>query len=167
MNQKEERTTCLVPITMLPNKKTFMDLGFAFQVIPNSDLCLATLPAGWKSVADEDFWVNLIDENGCDRGSYIYTSTGNNFIDLKTRFYLSVEFDPDDSTKALRYVWVKDRGTNGRVVFSSGTCASEDSYKINILNLKAKNFLNEHYPDWENPSAYWDLDKKDIQYWCQ
>lgn len=163
--EKETRTTCLVPVKMLPDKQNFMDLGFTFRVLPNSDLCLATLPTDWKSVADTDFGVNLIDEKGRKRGSYIYESNANNFIDLKTRFYISVDFDPDDSTQALRYYFVRDRA-NGRPLFCAGSYNSVDPLKAIKFSNIAKNFLNEHYPDWEDPMKYWNLVEDDIKYSC-
>lgn len=159
MANKEERTTCLVPVKMLPGKQAFMDLGFTFQVIPNSELCLATLPVGWKSVADTDLWVNLIDEKGRKRGSYIHGGSNvNNFMDLISRFYISVDFDPDDSTTSTRYVFVRDRA-NGRVLFSAGSYIGKDAFKSNLFSLRAENFLNEHYSDWADSTKYWDLEE--------
>lgn len=163
--KKETRITCLVPSNMSPNKETFVNLGFEFKTIPNNSLYLATLPEGWKSVADEDFFVNLIDENGYEKGFYIHYNC-NNSMELNTRFYISPEFDPDDRAKNSIYCFVKDR-INGKILFSSGTY---HYYSSNIFDKfqkigKAKTFLNENYPDWEDPTKYWDLDENAIKYW--
>lgn len=164
--EKETRTTCLVPVKILLDKQNFVDLGFTFRVLSDSDLCLATLPTGWKSVADKDCWINLIDEKDRKRGSYIYESNANNFIDLKTRFYISVDFDPDDSTQALRYYFVRDHA-NGRPLFCAGSYSSVDPLKAIKFSIIAKSFLKEHYPDWEDPIKYWELEEDDITYDCQ
>ena len=162
---KEERITCLVPCKKLPSTRSFMKLGFSFRVIPNSELCLATLPQDWKSVAGEDFWLYLIDEKGRQRGSYIYEPPGNNFMVLDKRFDIFPEYDPDDSTKKFTYIFVRDR-TNNIILFSE-RCETEDFVEKNRQINKARDYLNVHYPDWENPTKYWDLDEKDIKYWCQ
>lgn len=161
----EKRTTCLVPGKMLPSKQAFMDLGFTFKVIPNSALCLATLPEGWTSVASNDFWVNLIDEKSRQRGSYIYELPGNNFMILDKRFDIFPKYDPDDSTKKLTYIFVRDQA-NKRILFSE-SCETEDSVEKNRLIKKSRAYLNAYYPEWEDPTKYWDLDSKDIKYWCQ
>lgn len=166
MNLEEKRITCLVPTKIIPRKESFIDLGFTFnKVFPYPNLCIVTLPKNWISVAseDDDTWCLLLDEKNCERGYYVYEpNSPNNFITLLTRFYISLETDPDDRTEKYLYLFVKDR-TNGRVLFSE----SEEPTEKDKMIDSAKDFLNIQYPDWENPSAYWDLDEKDIKYWCQ
>lgn len=165
-NLEEKRITCLVPPMFLPNRQAFVDLNFTFnKVFPRPNLCFVTLPKNWISAAseDDDTWCLLLDEKNRERGYYVYDpNVPNNFITLLTRFYISVETDPDDSTKEYLYLFVRDR-TNRRVLFSERSDPTEESEMIN----SAKDFLNIQYPDWESPSAYWDLDEKEIKYWCQ
>lgn len=166
MSKKGKRITCLVPGMFLPNKDVFVDLGFTFnRVFPHPKLSLVTLPQGWISVGneDDDTCCLLLDEKNCKRGYYLCDqSVPNNFTTLVTRFYISVETDPNDSTKEYLYLFVRDR-TNRKVLFSERSDPTEKNEMIN----NAKDFLNIQYPDWENPSKYWDLNEKDIQYWCQ
>lgn len=157
MSKKEERTTCLVPSKMLPNKQFFLDLDFTFREIGDTDLCLATLPEGWRSVAGKDAWVGLIDEKGRKRGYYIYAQNAPILINLHPRFYISVDEDPDNkiySCFSFLRIFVKDRVTK-KAIFDAGICDSKDQAEKNQLINKCRSFLNDRYPDWENSTKYW------------
>lgn len=148
------RITCLLPKTIHPTKEAFKSLGFTFKDIDNQNFCLATLPVGWKSVASKENDIILIDKKARQRASYLYE--GNNInMRLHKRFSMQSEhINPEHYQSPVRLL-VKDHAT-GEIIFIAGQCENEICTEFENLILKARNYLNEHYPGWKDPTKYWD-----------
>jgi len=131
----------------------------------------AKLPAGWQKVpTDHSMWVDVVDEKGRKRLSVFYKAA---FYDRSAhmsccwRFSYSKDYsDGQDYRNSSRFV-VRDGQT---VIFTTDTlsCVGDDEdrdWQIDWqiaervdteLGAKAEAWLNEHYPDWQSPLAYWD-----------
>lgn len=145
----------LIPKNIHPSKEAFEKLGFVFETVEDDDLYLATLPKGWKLDSSDYYCVTLIDEQNRERASYHYETDMRQFsgeTNLLERF--CVHFDPHRSSSPVK-ISVKDRA-NGNILFDAGECNGNHTLTFEDLVNKAKSFLNEHYPDYENPFAYWD-----------
>ncbi len=116
----------------------------------------AELPPGWTKVASEhSMHSKLIDENGCERASVFYKAA---FYDRRAditfnrRFSIAVDYATRGSNLFNR-VYVVDRGSEITTLgsYKPGAYADEDA-----LREQAKAWLNEKYPNWQDPLAYWD-----------
>lgn len=150
------RITCLLPKNMKPNKETFEGLGFKFKNIKDKNFCLATLPTGWKSV-----WDNIldcpciVDEKECDRASYFF-SNGKSTLLMGIRFSIHTEPIGSGHYPSHIIVSVIDNSNNDKTLFVVGQCEREGSAEYIELIDKAHVYLDEHYPDWKDPTKYWD-----------
>lgn len=142
------------------------------------------LPKGWKKEADEHpLWSKLVDDKGRERASiffYAGKSLGPHFnltlslhsgvsVDssfpekiigrsaymlLSCRFEVSFDYDRFDKEN----VGVANVTDSGEVVhatepiFANGEARYDVSDKANKIALE---WLDENYPDWRNPGAYW------------
>lgn len=107
----------------------------------------ASLPKGWTKQLDKNRnnFVNLIDAKGRSRASFEYRPSFGANIYIHTRFLIS----PD-------YRTIFDHVTNEEI--SITTLANEsDFYKIRHKAEEiATTWLNQNYPNWQSPAAYWD-----------
>jgi len=117
------------------------------------------LPQGWKKVATEESrWSKLLDDKDRDRASIFYKAA---FYDRSAYLTLSFRFrfrpDYDQQDKGIAVARVVDCG---KVVYTTELIAlpggSERYSLINQVNQMAIDWLNQNYPDWQNPGAYWD-----------
>ncbi len=156
--QYRARRNWMLPKDMSPRKEVFESLGFVFEDIDDNVLYQATLPDGWKLESDGGYWTTIIDEKGRNRGSYFYKGAfydRSGHMKLFRKFFLSnVYADPEDFSSPVTLV-VKEIG-NENIVYEAGQC--EKSYGDDYFKLekKAKEWLNTHYPEWEDPTKYWD-----------
>lgn len=148
-----------LPKNMKPDKDVFEKVGFTFQDTDDDVLYKATLPDGWELKRETTSLSLIIDEKGQKRGySEFYTkyiiSLGYleraGHMSLNPRF--SIEVADLDKTK---FLCVKDVSTN-RFIYIAGECASLNVDSFEKLYNKCTEFLNEHYPDWEDVTKYWD-----------
>ena len=112
------------------------------------------LPRGWKKVAtDHSMWSKLIDDKGRERASIFYKAA---FYDRSAHISLSTRYTVS-SYENDEYAVVKD---GEKVIFKSQpfelvngkpTYESRDE-----RDKEAENWLNKNYPDWQNPSKYFD-----------
>ena len=134
---------------------------------PEDDaLVYVTLPAGWRKISTNfSSWQNLVDEKGRTRATIFYYS----FLDAEsqpqrqtvaslnvvTRFRIDHEETHDGTIRAI----VQD---SKKSVFVSEKPVA-DSTNINLFTAQsiaamdeARNWLNQHYPEWQDPKKYWD-----------
>lgn len=122
------------------------------------------LPAGWKKRATEhSMHSELLDDKGRVRAGIFYKAA---FYDRKAHISLIRRYNIDTYTacdKDGNNVEYKDATHFMTVVRDSGNsihtvcCRAQDDYKLCDEHEKlARAWLNEHFPDWENPLAYWD-----------
>ena len=162
--QKEEqdnaRACKKLPIKMNPSKEAFEALGFVFEEIDDDLLCKATLPEGWTMKADEDggYWTYLYDAKGRKRASYFYKGAiydRDAFMDQKQRYTYTYDYVISEEYNSTIYIYVKDNA-EGKIAYNAGQCAQAYSDEYKALMDKAKEFLKKNFPEWEDPTKYWD-----------
>lgn len=120
------------------------------------------LPLGWKEIPTDHFmWSKLVDDKGRERARIFYKAA---FYDryahmsLSTRFNISRDYDQRDK-EGVAVTYVTD---SGKVIHTTEPIhlpAKEDRKYYEIgdkADKTAKAWLDQHYPDWRNPGAYWD-----------
>lgn len=156
--QNRARVGCRLPIKMKPSKETFEALGFTFEDIGDDVLCKAALPDGWKLKADGGgYWTYLIDEKGRKRGSYFYKGAfydRSGYMNLSQRFYATYDAADPENWEGPFTVLVKD--ADDTIIFTAGKCAKVHTDEYKKLMDKATDYLKTNYPDWEDPTKYWD-----------
>lgn len=120
------------------------------------------LPAGWKKVpTDHSMWSMLVDDKGRERARIFYKAA---FYDrranmnLSTRFGVQRDYDRQDKEN-VAVAHITDCGkvihTTEPIQLPEDDCkkyeVADEAYKAAVA------WLNEHYPDWQNPGAYWGL----------
>lgn len=122
------------------------------------------LPEGWKKVpTDHSMWSHLVDGQGRPRASIFYKAA---FYDrrahmgINTRFSYGVRRINGLDACTLWHGVVLDGET---IIWSTPEKLKEpkkpggDYWDAkDALGKQARTWLKEHYPDWQNPLAYWD-----------
>jgi hypothetical protein len=119
------------------------------------------LPEGWKKEpTHHSMWSNLVDDKGRVRALIFYKAT---FYDRSAHLELQRRFDvKQDYDKKKENVAVTHVTDGGKVIHTTGPIPlPEDDYdqKCEVLKevkAKAITWLDENYPDWRDPGAYWD-----------
>lgn len=160
VEQNQANNPLMVPKKMSPNKEVFESVGFTFEDVGDNDCYQATLPVGWKSYSESEFGgTTLLDEKGRERGFFFYKTlpyeSDNGILKLCTRFEVNWNFINPENWNGPVEVLVVDY-VEDTVVFNAGQCDELESKEYNQLHEKASEFLNNNYPDWENPLKYWD-----------
>lgn len=151
-----------VATTMLPakiyDKEEWEGLGFTFgDPDPKEPLWRpSTMPKGWsRKGSDHPMWTNLIDACGNCRGQFFYKAS---FWDRDAlmhgpyrRYVVGSDYDrePDRDHQACNVI---DRVTD-RVVFMTEI----HPYNGGGAKKEAKAWLEENFPDYDDPAAYWPL----------
>ena len=148
--QNRARHACKLPKIMYPNIQAFLALGFKFEDIGDDVLYQATLPDGWTLSSDG----NILDSKDRIRGSYYYTGS---FYDRGGKMSLNRRFDTtyvinDDEEMPITVVAV-DRG---EIIYTAGKCKNSCCMDHDNLRCKAMEYLNIKFPDWRDPTKYWD-----------
>lgn len=156
--QNRARSACRLPIKMYPSKEAFEDLGFTFEDIGDNVLCQATLPDGWKLKADGGgYWTYLIDEKGRERGCYFYKGAfydRSGHMHLSQRYHVTCDAIDPEKWEGPYTVSVKD--ADDTILFTAGECEKTYSDEYDELMNQAKEYLRTNYPEWEDPTKYWD-----------
>jgi len=141
--------------------------GIVFGKEIDDLLIEAKLPAGWQKVpTDHSMWVDVVDEKGRKRLIVFYKAA---FYDRSAhmyycgRFSFSKDYSDDYNYRQKSRFVVRDGRT---VIFATDTmpCVGDDgerdwqiAERVDAeLGAKARDWLDEHYPDWQSPLAYWD-----------
>jgi hypothetical protein len=163
--QRSFTTSDTLPTDMgADDRKVLEQAGVVFgdKVSGDEMFTYVTLPAGWKKVAtSHSMWSNLVDDKGRTRASMFYKAA---FYDrsahLHTNRRFGIGMDYDRSDKGIIVKFVTDGETK---VFTTkeypytGEQYRED-YKAqdSAATDEVTAWLEEHYPNWEDASAYWD-----------
>lgn len=155
--ERRARRNWMLPKRMQPSKEAFEALGFTFEDIDDNVLYQATLPAGWELQSDGGYWTTLVDEKGRKRGSSFYKGA---FYDRSGHMYLSQRFrvtcvaaDPEHYGAPFT---VSAKDADDTILFTAGQCKNAFSLECDELMSKAEEYLNTNYPDWKDPTKYWD-----------
>jgi len=141
---------------------------------PVDDLFVAVkLPEGWhKEATDHSMHNNLLDDKGRVRARIFYKAA---FYDRRADISLIRRYtcgtEPvggykEDNEDAPYCGYVRDQATGENIWQSENTVDQPnwDGPRETALALmdakdelggQAERWLNEHYPDWKNPLAYW------------
>lgn len=148
----------------------FSRLGIEFGPFAKGDVMRkARLPKGWRLEAINKISSVIIDDNDAKRAEIIVDGTRKTTLKVLPRFLAGLDTSIIDANIRARFcVWDQRKPTDESVVF-------EVSYPVpnKVRNIKAyertirhhaesqecRKWLDEHYPDWENPLAYWDEEK--------
>lgn len=112
-------------------------------------------PKGWtKKATDHSMWSDLIDPKGRKRGGIFYKAA---FYDRSAHMSLCCRFsygrNYNDNAKPFE---IQDCGKAIHTI-PPESAASMKSWDIADAQRDAAiAWLNENYPDWANPAAYWD-----------
>lgn len=157
----------LLPIQMNGKRAVFEAMGIIFHDDRADDLFVpVTLPAGWLvKDTDHSMWSKLVDEKGRERASIFYKAAfydRDAFMRPVARFgatYQPVGGWDTYEREVTPYEGVVTDG--GEVVWSSEpipTAWDRDSgepFPSDKARDLAAAWLDEKYPDWQNPLAHW------------
>lgn len=148
--------------TKCPREK-LESLGFVFGEAADDIFTYVQFPEGWKKEPTEhSMWSDLLDDKGRKRGSIFYKAA---FYDRNAHMNLvnKVRYSPvyeshDNYVPGQVQCYVTD-GEN--ILFETVPIkAKEYSDEYWIANITAsdevQNWLEKHYPDYNDPMAYWD-----------
>ena len=111
-----------------------------------------TFPKGWRKVpTDHAMWSDLVDDKGRKRGSIFYKAAiydRSAHMRLDTRYKCTSDYQ--DGNYDIRKIVVKD--ADGTILFETPSGAYEETRDN---ESKCVAWLDEHYPEWRDVSAYW------------
>lgn len=136
-----------------PSKiKSFQDLGFMFDS-SNNGVYTVKLPKGWSTIPGQNSSMILDSKNR----SRVFSSMGffavKNDVKFLTRYKVESERITNDKFSPVS-VYVAD--SDGNLIKKIGQCGTYYSEDYNRLVEKAENYLDENFPNWRDPSSYWD-----------
>jgi len=132
-------------------------LGFVFGDDADDIFINVQFPEGWtKKPTDHSMWSDLLDDQGRKRGSIFYKAA---FYDRSSHMNLDRRFCLRQDYEAKEHV--QYRVLDGDSIVFETDKVECDQYSDKYWEAEqemqkvATGWLNENYPDWENPSAYW------------
>ena len=144
--------------TECPREK-LEELGFIFGEAADDIFTYVQFPEGWKKVpTDHSMWSDLVDDKGRKRGGIFYKAA---FYDRSAHMSLDRRFSYRQNynlENTLQY----QAFSSDEVIFETDPVTFTEKYVDGWWEAddKARDetlaWLNENYPDWENPMAYWD-----------
>lgn len=148
---------------VVDSRKTLEKFGVKFLGIVENDPLFqyVELPKGWrKESSDHDMLSYLIDDKGRKRASVFYKAAfydRHAMMHLKTRFSFRQDYDllEKEGICVARVFDGNDVMYSTDPVKKTGDNQEWYEHEDKICKI-AKDWLNEHYPDWRDPGAYWD-----------
>lgn len=162
--QKDACRTKALPIKgTLHQREAWERMGFVFGDDADDLFVNVTMPEGWELRAtDHSMWSELRDQQGRIRASMFYKAAfydRDASISLCRRYSINQYDTKDGEPENLIRVSVYDADTlkHDAISISEIECDNpkERFSERDRLYLETKEWLNEVYPDWENPLAYW------------
>jgi len=138
------------------NEKILKTVGIKLLGVVESNLIFqrVLLPMGWQRIAHgHGSYSCIIDEKSRKRVEIVYLDTEHNqkvYMSLCRRFRRSFDYDRFCDTN----VGVTNVTDNGKVIHTTDPTVSANGSEG--ANAAASAWLDEHYPQWRDPSAYWD-----------
>lgn len=121
-----------------------------------------TLPDGWeKKPTDHSMWSELADDKGRKRAGIFYKAA---FYDRSAHMSLDRRYrcTYDYERKDAEGVYVGQAFDGDTAIHECGPLPAKkydgtDAWEnYDLAQKQAAEWLNEHYPDWQDPAAYWD-----------
>ncbi|MBP9763230.1 MAG: hypothetical protein KBD10_00605 [Candidatus Pacebacteria bacterium] len=140
--------------------KILKSLGFTFNEIEidGNKLEVVNLPSNWKIVpAEDDYVFLLIDKKERPRAS-IMMCPGINWVNLFTKFDFMHKTKNVGAEKiiAVEVFELHEVVHSVSVTYLSSFSLEDRLEAIKKAKQQAIDWLDENYPDWKNPGAYWD-----------
>lgn len=139
----------------------FVQLGFVLGERLNAHFLKAEFPKGWSvQPTSHPMWSDILDEKGFIRGAIFYKSS---FYDEKAhtnlhcRVVYRPEWDENSDFKGYEVFCKMPNKQEKRLAFFDKS-EGENSSKSGEGLANTKKYLEENYPEYTNPCAYWDLD---------
>lgn len=154
-----------LPVKIINGKREDLEaMGIVFGGAADDLFVNVTLPEGWtKQATGHSMWSDLLDDKGRKRAGIFYKAAfydRNAHLSLDRRFgyslcvYCDAEGnDADYAVATHRKAVIVDGDTVIKVI---GLCEMRDYDAEDKLEAEARDRLQENYPDWQNPMAYWD-----------
>ena len=146
------------------DRKVLEQAGVVFgnQVRGDEMFTYVTLPAGWKKVpTSHSMWSDLVDDKGRRRAAMFYKAA---FYDRSARlntcrrFNTYMDYDRSDNGVIVKYV--TDGGakvfTTKEYPYTGEPYSDDYRAQDRAATDEVKAWLKEHFPNWEDASAYWD-----------
>lgn len=142
----------------------FEAMGIIFHENADDLFIYVTLPDGWKlEPTAHTMWSYLVDNQGRKRVSIFYKAA---FYDRKAyigvvhfykvvdRYFIS-DGEVTEGHSPASIQGVVENG-NGETVFQTVPIQHDDWNARDVMYKQCRAWLNEHYPEWCNPTAYWE-----------
>ena len=173
--QEAEGQKVFVNSTTLPRrflyctKEQLEKIGIKFLENADDLFVNVELPKGWeKRATNHSMWSELIDEKGRKRARIFYKAAfydRDAHISINNRF--SARRQPEDFYKSRMSCQERNAGKWAGIVYDCDEIIWQTKWENPPKNDKdfafderihneAKNWLNENYPKWQEPTEYWD-----------
>lgn len=152
--QKDLCRSQRLPIDGMREARPILEsFGFKFGKKVDDIFIEATFPEGWSlKETDHSMWSHLVDNKGRKRAGIFYKAA---FYDRSANINLSCRYSFDTwrsvAARGVTEVAVMD---GEEVVKSFGLAANFT--ERSKLGEEAKAWLNDNFPEWTSPGAYWD-----------
>ena len=127
------------------SREEMVRMGFSFGGVltDRPQLTAVTLPPGWrKRLNIHPPWIEILDQSLRPR-VYVFTFRSGPWMNVCTCF-------------EIRKSWDYESGAFKSVVFRGATSAYKPQACEAASYTECVDWLNEHYPLWRDPCAYWD-----------
>lgn len=147
-----------LPTNIREGREVLEAAGVKFgEVVENDPLFqYVELPRGWKKVPIEhSMWSELVDDKGRKRASIFYKAAfyyRDAFLNVVRRFAYGLDYDREDK----EHVWVAQILDCGQVIYTTEPIPIVRPEEKEEWRTIAETWLDEHYPNWRDPGAYWD-----------
>lgn len=143
---------------MHPSIDDYKELGFIFESIGDSNYKV-TLPADWTTHSVLGNVTYLLDSSNRIRGSILSNSIFNSML-INTYYSVKQKVTVYNKHKKTVSVYF---GNDDEVLFEAGSVEYNDY--VNMIDCMRKlqeledvciEYANTHYPEWQDPLAFWD-----------
>lgn len=149
-----------LPTEMGPDDRAALEAaGVKFGEVVEGDPLFqyVELPEGWRrSGTGHDMWSDLLDNKGRKRAAIFYKAA---FYDRRASLNTVRRFGVQPDYGRMKVNVVVVQVTDGdTVVYTTDPVPSTEAnlYEVRDLAMAlARQWLDEHYPDWGNAPAYW------------
>lgn len=129
----------------------FKSIGFTFREVKCTTYYEVNLPNGWKIIFEGGPESIIYDDTGRKRGWLSQKIEKD--IPQKIGLYTRYKISSIKRKNGQEFIVIFDRNIN-KIIYQIGRrCNIDDEFE---LGEKARDYLNVHYPNWENFAAYWD-----------
>lgn len=163
--QRSFTTSDTLPTDMSENDRRVLEQAgvvFGSQVSGDEMFTYVTLPTGWKKVAtSHSMWSDLVDDKGRKRASMFYKAA---FYDRRAhlttcrRFSTGIDYDRSDTGVIVKFVFDGDAKvfTTKEYPYTGEPYSDDYWLQDRAATDEVNAWLKEHFPNWEDASAYWD-----------